>query len=118
MGVLYIIATPIGNLGDLSPRAREVLSSLDILACEDTRHTGNLLHLLEIERPAVMVANHEHNELYMAGKIVAWLEEGKKVGLCSDAGYPLISDPGYSAVTAVIAAGHEVDVLPGASAIP
>ncbi len=118
MGVLTIIATPIGNLGDCSPRAREALSAQEILCCEDTRHTGNLVNLLGIPRPALYVANHEHNEREMASRIVSWLNEGKRVGLCSDAGYPLVSDPGYPAVAAAIAAGHEIHVIPGASAVP
>ncbi len=118
MGVLTIIATPIGNLGDCSPRAREALSAQEILCCEDTRHTGNLVNLLGIPRPALYVANHEHNEREMASRIVSWLNEGKRVGLCSDAGYPLVSDPGYPAVAAAIAAGHEIRVIPGASAVP
>ncbi len=116
MAVLYIIATPVGNLGDLSPRAREVLASLEVLACEDTRHTGNLLHLLEIPRPAVLLSNHEHNEQTMAKRIVSLLSQGKRVGICSDAGYPLISDPGYPAVVAALQAGYEIVVIPGASA--
>lgn len=118
MAKLTIIATPIGNLADITPRAKEAISQMDILCCEDTRHTGNLVNLLGIQRPVQYVANHEHNERGMAERIVRWLEEGKKVGICSDAGYPLISDPGYPAVAAVIAAGHDIEVLPGASAVP
>jgi 16S rRNA (cytidine1402-2'-O)-methyltransferase len=118
MGKLYLIATPIGNLQDMTPRAREALGSLDALACEDTRHTGNLLKLLAIPRPPIVVSNHEHNERRMADKIVELLDAGKKVGLCSDAGYPGISDPGYPAITAALAAGHDIEVIPGASAIP
>lgn len=118
MGCLYIIATPIGNLQDMTPRAMALLRELDVLACEDTRHTGQLLTLLEIPRPPMVVSNHEHNERHMAAKIVSWLDEGKTVGLCSDAGYPVISDPGYPAVVAAIAAGHEVVAIPGASAVP
>ena len=118
MSKLTLIATPIGNLGDISQRAKDTISSLDILCCEDTRHTGNLVSLLGIQRPALYVANHEHNERNMAAKIVEWLNEGKKVGLCSDAGYPLVSDPGYPAAVAAIAAGHEIEVIPGASAVP
>lgn len=117
MSKLTLIATPIGNLGDISERAKEVISGLDILCCEDTRHTGNLVSLLGISRPGLYVANHEHNERAMASKIVGWLDEGKRVGLCSDAGYPLVSDPGYPAVVAAIAAGHEIEVIPGASAV-
>ena len=118
MGILYIIATPIGNLADLTERARLCLADLDILACEDTRHTGNLFQLAGIPRKAQLVSNHEHNERQLAGRIVNWLNEGRKVGLCSDAGYPLLSDPGYPAVTAALQAGHEICVIPGASAIP
>ncbi len=118
MGTLTVIATPIGNLGDVSPRTREALSAQEILCCEDTRHTGQLVSLLGIPRPALYVANHEHNERAMARRIVEWLDQGKKVGLCSDAGYPLVSDPGYPAVTAAIAAGHDIDVIPGPSAVP
>jgi 16S rRNA (cytidine1402-2'-O)-methyltransferase len=117
MSTLYLIATPIGNLGDMTARARECLSQLDVLACEDTRHTGNLLKLLDIPRPPVLLSNHEFNERSMAPRLVEYLNAGKKVGICSDAGYPLVSDPGYPAVVAAIAAGHEISVLPGASAV-
>ena len=102
----------------MTPRAIATLRELDVLACEDTRHTGQLLTLLDIPRPPVVVSNHEHNERHMAAKIVSWLDEGKKVGICSDAGYPVISDPGYPAVVAAIAAGHDVVAIPGASAVP
>lgn len=118
MAVLTLIATPIGNLGDVSERVRQAISQMDVLCCEDTRHTGNLVALLGIERPKQYVSNHEHNERAMAQRIVKWLDEGLKVGICSDAGYPVISDPGYPAVVAAIAAGHEIEVLPGASAVP
>ena len=94
MSILYIIATPVGNLADATPRMQETIQSLDALGCEDTRHTGNLLSLLGIQRPPVLFSNHEYNEHAMAEKIVRMLDDGKKVGLCSDAGYPLISDPG------------------------
>lgn len=117
MGILYLIATPIGNLGDITERVKTLIPTLDVLCCEDTRHTGNLVSLLGLQRPKQYAANHEHNERSMAERIVAWLDEGKKVGLCSDAGYPVISDPGYPAVTAAIAAGHTIQVLPGASAV-
>jgi 16S rRNA (cytidine1402-2'-O)-methyltransferase len=117
MGILHIIATPIGNLADLTERARQTLTELDVLLCEDTRHTGKLFELAGIPRKAQLVANHEHNERQLLGRIVAWLDEGRNVGLCCDAGYPLLSDPGYPAVAAVIEAGHEIRVIPGASAI-
>ena len=118
MSELYIIATPIGNLSDVSPRVIETIKSLDALACEDTRHTGNLLHLLGIERPPLVFSNHEFNEKQTAARIVGLLNDGKKVGICSDAGYPLISDPGYPAVRAAIEAGHTIVPIPGASAVP
>ncbi len=117
MSVLYVIATPIGNLGDMTPRGVETLRQVDVLACEDTRHTGNLLKLLDIPRPPIVVSNHEHNERAMASRLVAFLDDGKTVGLCSDAGYPVLSDPGYPAVAAAVAAGHEVQVIPGANAL-
>ena len=117
MATLLLIATPIGNLGDASERLKQTLPTLDILCCEDTRHTGSLVTLLGIERPKLYVANHEHNERGMAARIVEWLNEGKRVGLCSDAGYPLVSDPGYPAVVAALEAGHELEVIPGPSAV-
>lgn len=117
MATLYLIATPIGNLSDITERAKSTISAMDILCCEDTRHTGSLVTLLGIERPKLYVANHEHNERAMSERIVGWLNEGKKVGLCSDAGYPLVSDPGYPAVAAAIKAGHDICVIPGASAV-
>ena len=117
MATLTLIATPIGNLGDASERLKQTLPTLDILCCEDTRHTGSLVTLLGIERPKLYVANHEHNERVMAARIVEWLNEGKRVGLCSDAGYPLLSDPGYPAVVAALEAGHELEVIPGPSAV-
>ena len=118
MSVLYIIATPIGNLSDATPRMQETIRNVEALACEDTRHTGQLLSLLNIPRPPLMFSNHEFNERGMANRIVGLLDAGKDVGLCSDAGYPLISDPGYPAVRAALAAGHEVVPVPGASAVP
>ena len=118
MAILYVLATPIGNLSDASPRLAEVIPSLDALACEDTRHTGNLLQLLGIPRPPVLFSNHEYNERQMAGRFRKLLDEGKNVGLCSDAGYPLISDPGYPAVRTAIEGGHDVIVIPGPSAVP
>jgi len=118
MAKLYIIATPIGNLADVSQRTVETLKSVHALACEDTRHTGNLLNLLGIPRPQVVFSNHEYNERGVAGKIVALLDQGHDVGICSDAGYPLISDPGFPAVRAAIQAGHEIVPIPGASAVP
>ena len=118
MSRLFIIATPIGNLSDASPRVIETLKSVDALACEDTRHTGSLLKLLGIEPHPMLFSNHEFNERQTAARIVALLDSGKDVGICSDAGYPLISDPGYPAVRAAIEAGHAIVPIPGASAVP
>ena len=116
MSTLHLIATPIGNLADMTPRAIDTLRSLDVLFCEDTRHTGNLLRLLDIPRPRVLLSNHEHNERGNAARVVRYLDEGHDVSICSDAGFPIISDPGYPAVVAAIAAGHEIRPLPGACA--
>lgn len=118
MATLYIIATPVGNLADISERALSVLRGLSVLACEDTRRTGILLKHHGISRPGTVFSHHEHNETPAARRIVAFLEQGLDVGVCSNAGYPLISDPGYEAVGLALEAGHEIAVIPGASAIP
>jgi 16S rRNA (cytidine1402-2'-O)-methyltransferase len=111
IGKLYIVATPIGNLGDLSPRACAVLSECALIAAEDTRHTGILLKAFGIETPQVSL--HDHNEEMRAVEIVAWLREGKSIALVSDAGTPAISDPGFELVRAVAAAGIEIVAVPG-----
>ena len=113
-GVLYVVATPIGNLGDLSPRAVETLRRVDAICCEDTRHSRPLLVHHGIERP--LVALHEHNESELAEKLVARMLAGESLGLVSDAGTPLVSDPGYRLVRAARAAGIRVSPLPGACA--
>ncbi|MFO0336351.1 MAG: 16S rRNA (cytidine(1402)-2'-O)-methyltransferase [Pseudomonadota bacterium] len=110
-GTLYVVATPIGNLGDLSPRAREVLAAADCVAAEDTRHSGRLLAHFGIERP--LVSLHEHNEAGRVRELLARLQAGQSVALVSDAGTPLIADPGYRLVAAVRAAGIRVVPLPG-----
>jgi 16S rRNA (cytidine1402-2'-O)-methyltransferase len=110
-GVLYVVATPIGNLGDLSPRAREVLAGVAVVAAEDTRHTGQLLRTLGISGP--LVALHEHNERAAAPGLVERLEAGESVALVSDAGTPLLSDPGFHLVRAARAAGIAVVPIPG-----
>jgi 16S rRNA (cytidine1402-2'-O)-methyltransferase len=112
---LHLIATPIGNLGDLSPRALAVLRAADLVVCEDTRVTGRLLHHHGVERP--LLAYHEHNAARMRPRILARLQAGGAVALASDAGTPLISDPGYKLVRAAIAAGAEVFAVPGPSAV-
>lgn len=111
---LYVVATPIGNLGDITPRALEALRAADAIACEDTRHTRHLLDHYGIRAPAF--ALHQHNEREAAEKVIALLAAGKRVALVSDAGTPGISDPGARAVAAVRAAGYRVVPLPGPSA--
>lgn len=110
-GTLHIVATPIGNLGDLSPRAVEVLRAVDAILCEDTRHSRQLLMQFAIQRP--LVALHEHNEDALAERLVARLQGGESLALISDAGTPLVSDPGYRLVRAARAAGIRVSPLPG-----
>ena len=114
-GRLVLVATPIGNLGDLSPRAVETLRVADVVCCEDTRHSRKLLTHAGL-RPARLVAVHEHNELEQAGLVVHWLDEGKVVAVITDAGLPGISDPGERLVRAAAGAGHVIEVVPGPSA--
>jgi 16S rRNA (cytidine1402-2'-O)-methyltransferase len=111
---LYVVATPLGNLDDITLRAVDTLRGADLIACEDTRHSRPLLDRLGLRAP--LLALHEHNENAAADKIVALLREGKRVALITDAGTPGISDPGARAVAAVRAAGFAVVPLPGPSA--
>lgn len=111
---LYVVATPIGNLVDLSPRAQEVLRSVAAICAEDTRHTGQLLSHFGISRP--LVALHDHNEEAMAERVVARLLGGESMAVVSDAGTPLVSDPGFRLVRAARAAGVKVSPVPGACA--
>src|SRR5690606_3199272 len=113
-GILHVVATPIGNLEDLTPRARRVLSDVALIAAEDTRHTQQLLTHFGIATP--MTALHEHNEEARAAELVARLQAGEHVALVSDAGTPLVSDPGYRLVRAARAAGVTVSPVPGACA--
>lgn len=113
-GTLFIVATPIGNLADLSPRALETLRQVAAICAEDTRRSGQLLTHFGIERP--LVALHEHNEDALAQHIVARLQAGESLALVSDAGTPLVSDPGYRVVRAARAAGIPVSPVPGACA--
>lgn len=113
-GVLYVVATPIGNLGDLTERARNVLTEVDRIAAEDTRQTRRLLAHCGISTP--LVAYHEHNERGAAERLVEVLESGRDLALVSDAGTPTISDPGYDLVCAARARGLDVVPIPGASA--
>ena len=110
-GRLYVVATPIGNLGDLSARARDTLQSCGLIAAEDTRHTGVLLKAFGITTPQLSL--HEHNEAARAQDIVARLRAGVSVALVSDAGTPAISDPGFDVVRAAADAGIEVVTIPG-----
>lgn len=114
-GSLYVVATPIGNLDDISTRACRVLSSVAYIAAEDTRHTGSLLRHLGIDTP--MRAYHDHNEVAQSEKIVADLKNGKEVAIVSDAGTPQISDPGYRVVRLALSEGLIVVPIPGASAL-
>lgn len=117
MAVLYLIATPIGNLEDVTHRALRVLRELPALACEDTRRTRRLLERYEIPRPPILFACHEHNEQKAAARITSLLNDGKSVGLCTNAGYPGISDPGYPVIDAAVTAGARVEVIPGTGAV-
>lgn len=116
-GVLYVIATPIGNLEDITLRSLRLLRTLKYLACEDTRTTRSLLQKLEIETTARLFSYHEHNEEHAAEKIVELLRSGVEVGLVSDAGMPGVSDPGYRAVSLAVREGFRVEVCPGPSAV-
>jgi 16S rRNA (cytidine1402-2'-O)-methyltransferase len=113
-GTLYVVATPIGNLGDLTPRAREVLGGVTAIGAEDTRNTSVLLGQFGIGTP--LIAVHDHNEGDIAAKLVARLQAGDSLALVSDAGTPLVSDPGYRLVRAVREAGLPVVPVPGACA--
>jgi 16S rRNA (cytidine1402-2'-O)-methyltransferase len=113
--VLVLVGTPIGNLGDLTPRAAEALRSADAICCEDTRRTGRLLQHAGVERPRLVVVN-DHTEAREVAGVVARLARGERVAVVSDAGMPEISDPGERLVRAAVAAGHAVEVVPGPSA--
>ncbi len=114
-GCLYVVATPIGNLGDLSGRAAEVLAGVDLIAAEDTRRTRQLLRHLGLDRP--LLALHEHNEQARLGALLQRLRGGESIALVSDAGTPLISDPGFPLVRACHAEGVRVVPVPGPSAL-
>lgn len=114
-GILYVVSTPIGNLEDLAPRARQTLASVDLIAAEDTRHTGRLLSHFGIKTP--QFALHEHNEREAVATLLDRLGSGQSLALVSDAGTPLISDPGFRLVQAAHAAGVTVTPVPGPSAV-
>src|SRR5258708_31382784 len=114
-GTLYVVATPIGNLADLTERARAILGACDLVACEDTRTTGSMFTRLGIRRD--FIAYHDHNETEMAEKITALLGEGKSIALVTDAGTPALSDPGFRAVRACRRRNLPVVPVPGACAL-
>jgi len=116
-GQLAVVSTPIGNLGDLSPRAAEALEKADILACEDTRMTRKLLALSGRQTAAKFMPYHDHNGHSMRPKILAAMANGLNVALVSDAGTPLVSDPGYKLVAAAHEQGFCVTAIPGPSAV-
>jgi 16S rRNA (cytidine1402-2'-O)-methyltransferase len=114
-GCLYVVATPIGNLGDLSPRAQSLLARVDLICAEDTRTSGQLLAAFGLHRP--LLALHDHNEDRVASRLVADQQAGRTLALISDAGTPLVSDPGYALVKAVRDAGLELRAIPGPAAL-
>lgn len=114
-GALYVVATPIGNLGDISARALEILSGVDVIAAEDTRHSRQLLRHFGIDKP--VVALHEHNERAQVEQLIGRLRSGQALALVSDAGTPVVSDPGYHLVRAAHEGGCRVLAIPGPSAV-
>lgn len=115
-GILYVVATPIGNMADITFRAIQTLKDVALIAAEDTRHTSRLLMHYAIRNS--MISLHEHNENQRAGTLVKRLEKGESIALVSDAGTPTLSDPGYRLIREAIAAGIRVVPIPGASAVP
>ncbi len=114
---LYIVSTPIGNLDDITFRAIQILSSINALASEDTRHTRKIFSRYKIPTPKIFFSYHEHNKETAGKKILKLLEEGKQVALCTDSGTPGISDPGYRIISEAIKRGFHVDIIPGPSAV-
>lgn len=115
--MLHVVATPIGNLGDLSPRAQEAFRRAEVVACEDTRRTWQLLSHFGIPRPAEMFSYRQGNEERTTARLVAEAKAGREIVLCSDGGYPGVSDPGYRLVRACAVEDVAYDVLPGAGAV-
>ena len=113
-GTLYLVGTPIGNLEDITLRALRLLREVDVIACEDTRHTQHLLNHYQIEKPTI--SYHEHNELTRAPELILRLEQGEHIALVSDAGMPGISDPGHRLISLCVRHGFPVVPVPGASA--
>src|SRR6266700_2475987 len=113
--MLYVVATPIGNLGDITLRALEVLKSVDVVAAEDTRHSGNLLRHFEIRKP--LVSYHEHNEAMRTAELAERLAGGENIALITDAGMPSLSDPGARLIRKCIERDLPYTIVPGVSAI-
>jgi 16S rRNA (cytidine1402-2'-O)-methyltransferase len=113
-GRLYVVGTPIGNLEDLSPRALRILRECDLVAAEDTRHTGHLLTRFELRKP--LVSYHQFSEAKRTAEFLGYFAEGKSIALVSDAGMPGVSDPGERLIRAAVEAGVAVEVIPGPSA--
>ena len=115
--MLYIVATPIGNLGDMTPRAMQALRDADVIACEDTRRTRVLLSHFGIPMPRFLISYRQQTERKAGKCLINFLEEGKTVALCTDGGYPGISDPGYRLISEAVERGIDFQVVPGASAV-
>ena len=113
-GTLYLVGTPIGNMEDITLRALRILKEVDLVACEDTRHTVQLLDHYGIEKTTV--SYHEHNELTRAAELIVWLEQGESIAMVSDAGMPGVSDPGYRLIALAVRHHIKVVPIPGASA--
>lgn len=114
-GTLFIVSTPIGNIKDISVRALEILKEVDIIACEDTRHTSNLLRFYNISKK--LISYYEHNKKYRSSQLIKWLKDGQNIALVSDAGTPAISDPGYYITRLALNEEIKIEVIPGASAV-
>lgn len=117
LATLYVVATPIGNLEDITLRAIRVLGEVEVLACEDTRFTRRIFERHEVKSPKTILSYHEHNEAHAGQRILGFLENGVSVALCTDGGYPGISDPGYRVIAECYARGFRVEVIPGPSAV-
>src|SRR6187401_1890479 len=113
--MLYVVGTPIGNLDDITLRALAILKSVDLIAAEDTRHSGNLLRHFAIQKP--LISYHEHNEARRTEELLGRLEAGQKIAIITDAGMPGISDPGHRLLRACIERGLPYSILPGASSV-